>query len=141
MAKPIHVRIPPELRADFEEVLNVTGLGETQFVKAAIAALVEYVREHGEITIPIALIPKSKQQKAAKTAALPAHEKKPGRSDAPIALPVNPSTDSTRLSLNEDAHAESSPPSAPRSALPFKPRTAGSRATARKIATQPPGKK
>lgn len=59
MPKPIHVRIDDALRAEFEQAMELTGMGETQLVKACIKAFVEHVRTHGEITLPLALVSKT----------------------------------------------------------------------------------
>lgn len=78
----VNVRVEPDLRKDFNDVLELTGMGETQFVKAAIKALVEYVRENGEITLPLAIVPKSERKKS-----------NPGKSD-----PAPPANDPDSLS-------------------------------------------
>ncbi len=64
MGKPVHVRIDDDFRSDFDAALDLTGMGETQFVKAAIKAFIEYVRENEEITVPLAILPKSAVKKA-----------------------------------------------------------------------------
>jgi antitoxin component of RelBE/YafQ-DinJ toxin-antitoxin module len=82
----VNVRVDPGLRNDFDEALELTGLGETQFVKAAIKALVEYVREHGEITLPLALLPKSQLKKNQAAATV----RRPSSSTADLRLNEEP---------------------------------------------------
>jgi hypothetical protein len=53
-------RIDEDLRKDFDWALGHTGLGETQFLEACIKALVREVQEKGEITLPLAIVPKSR---------------------------------------------------------------------------------
>jgi len=114
--KPIYVRIEDEMRKDFDSVLELTGLGETQFVKAAIKALVEYVRQHGEITLPLAIVPKSERSK---TAAAPQHA-----ASAPVpALP----TPSTRFFVNEEPSETKPAVPHPRSTKPGVAKTVASR--------------
>jgi len=60
----VSVRVGDELGSSFQESLGITGLGETQFINQAIEAFVQYVREHGEITIPLAIVPRSSLKKA-----------------------------------------------------------------------------
>ena len=59
----VSVRIPDQLGADFQDSLKTTGLGETQFITQAIEAFVQQVREKGEITLPLAIVPKSSLKK------------------------------------------------------------------------------
>lgn len=94
----IHVRIAAELKERVQELSRVTGLDEATLVRKSLESIAEYFDEHGELTVPFVILPKSAVKKTGKTAALPAHS---GRSDAPRALDRNPSTDSTRFSVNE----------------------------------------
>jgi hypothetical protein len=57
-SKKVQCRIPEVVRNDFDQALEITGMGETQFVEAAIKAFIEYVREHGGIWLPLAIVPK-----------------------------------------------------------------------------------
>lgn len=98
----IHVRIAAELKERVQELSRVTGLDEATLVRKSLESIAQYFDEHGELTVPFVLLPKSALKKGSKTVALPAQS---GRSDAPVALPVNPSTDSTRFSVNEPAPA------------------------------------
>lgn len=107
MAKPIHVRIEEDLQKDFAEVLELTGMGETQFVKASIRALIEYVREHGEIRLPLAIVPKSELKQKLRT---PATTQLPARGSAPIVPHMDPPTASTRA-LDTEAASRTSDPS------------------------------
>lgn len=92
----IQFRVSEEKKRRFDHCAEITGLDATALGEAAVEALCDYIEEHGEITMPLVVLPKSVI--ARKTAALPAGS---GRSDAPIALSENPSTDSTSYSSNE----------------------------------------
>jgi hypothetical protein len=127
----IHVRIAEELKKRVQSLSEITGLDEATLVRKSLESIAEYFEEHGELTVPFALLPKSavaprQSKKSGKTAALPAQ--KSGRADAPIVLTPNPSTDSTRLSLNEDA---AEPPSKKRG-----PRLRPTRAAIHEIAVK-----
>jgi len=95
--KPIFVRIDDQMRKDFDEVMEITGLGDTQFVKAAIRALVDYVREHGEIRLPLAIIPKSEVAKPFGAAG-----EKPNAPADGLSTPSTPRFSPDALRLNEE---------------------------------------
>lgn len=111
--KPIYVRIEDELRQQFAEALHATGLEDAQFVKAAIRAFVEHVREHGEIRLPLAIVPKSELHRGPSPPGklpAPAKQQVGGPSGAKAASGADPSTGSTRFSVNEDAPQKISAP-------------------------------
>lgn len=83
--KKVQCRVPEDLRDAFDRALELTGMGETQFVEACLKAFIEYVREHQEITLPLAIIPKSEAKKP-----------------VPAAPAVRPSTPTTEHGLNEE---------------------------------------
>jgi hypothetical protein len=45
-----------------ENIQNQTGLDESTIIRAAIEACLEYVEAHGEITLPLSVMPKSKRE-------------------------------------------------------------------------------
>src|SRR5436189_6448399 len=96
----VNVRVAEELKAKVMKINEITGLDESTLVRKSLEAIAEYFQEHGELTVPFVVLPKSAltaprtKTKTGKTAALPAQ--KSGRADAPIALKPNPSTDSMR---------------------------------------------
>jgi len=75
--KTARARIDEDLREDFDWALTETGMSEAQLLEASIKAFVAYVKEHGGIWLPLAIIPKPKgekkspQKKTPKTAAAP----------------------------------------------------------------------
>lgn len=59
----ISVRVSPGLKAALERVEQTTGIAEAELVRACVRALVEYVTEHGELTVPLVMKPKSADRK------------------------------------------------------------------------------
>lgn len=57
------MRVSPGLKAALERVEQTTGIAEAELVRACVRALVEYVTEHGELTVPLVMKPKSADRK------------------------------------------------------------------------------
>lgn len=121
----ISCRIDDELSKDFEWALGFTGMGETQFVTAAMRALVNQVREHGEVRLPITLAAPASAKKGApvQTDASPASDAgdrsshfQHGLSEEPPAHTKGPRLTRARQAIREMQARESAegvPPSIP----------------------------
>ena len=135
MSKPIHVRVDDDLRSAFDEALNVTGLGETQFVKAAIKAFVDYVQENGEVTVPLAILPKSKAKRPKKEDDFPSAGESKNADVAGVSTvstqQSRPPDNTSGFSLNEDS------PDYRKSSVP---RAKGSRAALKGMVEKEKGK-
>lgn len=83
----IHLRLDPTERDKLQKVCDFTGLDEPTALRACVNALIEYIETHGEIRLPLAVIPKSKAatQPAAATDA-PSARKRTGPTDNPHGL-------------------------------------------------------
>lgn len=55
----ISVRVSPEIKAALDEVEKQTGIKQANLIRACIEALINYVKEHHEITCPLIVKPKS----------------------------------------------------------------------------------
>lgn len=55
----VNVRVAGELKEGVRRVYDATGVDETTLVRAALESIVRYFDEHGEITLPLATVPKS----------------------------------------------------------------------------------
>lgn len=97
----VHVRIAVELKERVQEVTKVTGLDEAALVRSALEAIAEYFEEHGEITLPFVMLPKS----LAKGFGVAGEKTGAGS----VGVPSSPSP--ARFSLSEEPHAptETSP--------------------------------
>ena len=98
MAKPkeirVNVRIAEELKGDVQRVLELTGVDESALVRACLESVVEYFDKHGEITLPLVVLPKSALKKL-EAAPLVAG----ARSRSGASVPDSPST---QFSVNEE---------------------------------------
>ena len=56
----IAFRTTADLKRRLAKVASVVRLNETQLAQACVEALVEYIEEHGEIRLPLAVIPKKR---------------------------------------------------------------------------------
>jgi predicted DNA-binding protein len=56
----VSVRVSAEIKKRLDALEQQTGLDESTIIRAAIEACLDYVEEHGEITLPLAVLPKSK---------------------------------------------------------------------------------
>jgi antitoxin component of RelBE/YafQ-DinJ toxin-antitoxin module len=59
----VSVRIDDDLKTLVKEVVEKTGITETTLVEASLRALCDYYQEHGEITLPLVVLPKSQAEK------------------------------------------------------------------------------
>jgi hypothetical protein len=55
----INVRAKGDLKDRLRRACEVTGVSESSLIAACVEALVNYVESHGEITLPIVVVPKS----------------------------------------------------------------------------------
>jgi hypothetical protein len=55
----INVRAKGDLKDRLRRACEITGASESSLVGACVEALVNYVESHGEITLPIMVVPKS----------------------------------------------------------------------------------
>jgi hypothetical protein len=55
----INVRAKGDLKDRLRRACEITRASESSLVAACVEALVNYVESHGEITLPIAVVPKS----------------------------------------------------------------------------------
>lgn len=55
----ISVRVAPELKSRIEEMITTTGLKEAVLVQNCIEALCDHVEKTGQISFPMAIIPKA----------------------------------------------------------------------------------
>jgi hypothetical protein len=55
----INVRAKGDLKDRLRRTCEITGASESSLVVACVESLVSYVESHGEITLPIVVIPKS----------------------------------------------------------------------------------
>jgi hypothetical protein len=69
--KRVSVRVDEDLKNLVKEVVEKTGISETALVEATLKALCDYFQQHGEITLPLVVLPKSK-------ARAPEHSSNPG---------------------------------------------------------------
>ena len=58
----LHFRLDNAAREKLREVCKLTGLDEATALRACIKAFIEYIEEHGEIRLPLAVVPKAKAQ-------------------------------------------------------------------------------
>ena len=65
MAKEIriNVRADESMKGRLQKVCQTTGANETTLVMACVEALVDYIEKHGEITLPLVVLPKSSIKK------------------------------------------------------------------------------
>ena len=59
----INVRASEELKDRLKRVCELTGLPETTLVMACLEGALRYVEKHGEITLPLSVIPTSELKK------------------------------------------------------------------------------
>ena len=59
----IAFRTTMDLKERLGKVSKTVRLSDSQLAEACVEALVEYIEEHGEITLPLALVPKSAGKK------------------------------------------------------------------------------
>lgn len=55
----ISVRATQELKDRLKNASLLTGINETNLVVSCVEALLDYIDEHGEISMPLAVLPKS----------------------------------------------------------------------------------
>jgi hypothetical protein len=55
----INVRAKGDLKDRLRRTCEITGASESSLVVACVESLVSYVESHGEITLPIVVLPKS----------------------------------------------------------------------------------
>src|SRR2546430_4783003 len=55
----INVRAQGDLKDRLRRVCQITGASESSLVVACVESLVNYVEGHGEITLPLVVVPKS----------------------------------------------------------------------------------
>jgi uncharacterized protein (DUF1778 family) len=55
----INVRAKGDLKDRLRRACEITGASESSLVAACVEALVNYVESHGEITLPVVVVPKS----------------------------------------------------------------------------------
>src|SRR5262249_45965129 len=55
----INVRAKGDLKDRLRRTCEITGTSESSLVVACVESLVSYVETHGEITLPIVVLPKS----------------------------------------------------------------------------------
>lgn len=55
----ISVRASDELKQRLKAASDLTGINETNLVISCVEALIEYIETHGEIRMPLAVIPRS----------------------------------------------------------------------------------
>ena len=61
----INVRASEELKDRLKRASEATGINETNLVISCVEALLDYIETHGELTMPLAVLPKSKLNKDA----------------------------------------------------------------------------
>lgn len=61
MSKEIRIafRADKALKSRLTKAAKTVMLNESQLSEACVEALIEYIEEHGEITLPLAIVPKS----------------------------------------------------------------------------------
>lgn len=82
----IAFRSSAELKARLKKASQTVRLAETQLAEACVEALVEYIEKHGEITLPLSVLPTSqvenqwRENSDTKTANFPTPDKTPAPS-------------------------------------------------------------
>ena len=59
----INVRAKGDLKDRLKRACEITGANESSLVAACVESLVSYIEEHGEITLPLMVLPKSALKK------------------------------------------------------------------------------
>jgi len=54
----ISVRITPQLKAELQKAVELTGIDESTLVRKCLEALLDHVETHGSITLPLSIGPK-----------------------------------------------------------------------------------
>ena len=73
----LHFRLDPVAREKLRKVCAVTGLDEPTALRACISAFIEYVEAHGEITLPLRVVPRAKEKAAIPTPTFPSTARAP----------------------------------------------------------------
>ena len=60
----INVRAKGDLKDRLRRACQITGASESSLVASCVESLVNYVETHGEITLPIVVVPKSVLEQA-----------------------------------------------------------------------------
>lgn len=55
----IALRVTDEKKDRLSRAAKIVGLNETTLVEACVDALIDYVEEHGELTMPLVVLPKN----------------------------------------------------------------------------------
>ena len=101
----VNVRIAEELKDQIQRVTQLTGVDESALVRACLESIVEYFDANGEITLPLAVLPKSqlKKLKAAQPIFVPTRSTAPpddtqrlNEDPAPIGGKPGPRAQSTK---------------------------------------------
>ena len=61
--KRINVRAKGDSKERLAKACEVTGATEASLVMACVEALIDYIEAHGEITLPLVILPKSALKK------------------------------------------------------------------------------
>lgn len=64
------MRVDEDLKKLVRDIVEKTNVTETALVEATLKALCDYFEEHGEITLPLVVIPKSALKKTSARAAI-----------------------------------------------------------------------
>lgn len=59
----VSVRIDDDLKKLVRDVVDQTNISETTLVEATLRAICDYFAKHGEITLPLVILPKSAVKK------------------------------------------------------------------------------
>jgi hypothetical protein len=97
-ADRINVRLEPALRERLRRICKLTGLDEPTALRACVEAFVDYIETHGEIRLPLAIIPR-KESKAAAPA-------RTGSTATAGRGGVSGAEDGPRFSVNEEPPAD-----------------------------------
>jgi hypothetical protein len=57
----ISARVSDELKTRMARLESRTGLSEAQQIEACVAALLDYFEAHGEITLPLRIVPRAEK--------------------------------------------------------------------------------
>jgi hypothetical protein len=84
----INVRAKADLKDRLRRACELTGTNESSLVAACVKSLLDYVESHGEITLPIMVVPKSALKKPGSE---PTLKRATGRGTKPMSRRGHPS--------------------------------------------------